>query len=172
MKNFSTVAALAAALAISTSAFAAQITVDTGSSLSAAGSSSASGGLSGSATAGASTAIGSGVPNTGGVAPSSANSSTQMAVMTFGTTDTELAAVKALGASSQVRVVSVNGNGTDGAALMKAGTDMKADVTKLQNAINANATFKTELAAKNIDVSKIMAAEVAADGSLVLYTTG
>jgi hypothetical protein len=46
---------------------------------------------------------------------------------------------------------------------------MKADVIKLQDAINANTSFKTELTAKNVDVSKIMAAEVAADGSLILY---
>ncbi len=133
MKMTVTAAAVATALALTAGAHAAQITVDTVSSMGNAG-------------------------------------MAKMGMMFLATTEPELAAIKNAGATTKVRVIPVGGMDPDGAAFTKAATDMKADLEKLRAALNANATLKAELAAKMVDVNKVLVAEVTADGTLVLYT--
>jgi hypothetical protein len=59
---------------------------------------------------------------------------------------------------------------------MEAFTNAEAanqDATaQLQAAIEANSAFKAQLEQNNIQVTSIVAADVAADGALVLYSAG
>jgi hypothetical protein len=133
------------------------------------------------------TKIGAGVPNTGGVVPDTPSTPTagtavepapavapttnaQLAAMAMATTNTELIAIAMLGPTSRVRVVLIGASETGADALAKARKDQSADVDRLQAAINANAMFKADLAAKNLDVAKILAAEVSTDGVLIVYS--
>jgi hypothetical protein len=126
------------------------------------------------------TRIGAGVPNTGGVTPDVPNApgvggpdavvtNAQMAMNALGITNAELLAIANVGASSPVRVVMIGAADTAAAALAKALPESTSDIARLRGAIAANASFKTDLDAKNIDVAKIVAAEVARDGLLILY---
>ena len=71
-----------------------------------------------------------------------------------------------------VHIVIISATDSSVPALAKARTDKQADVTKLQAAISANASFKADLQAKMVDISKIVAADLASDKSLILYATG
>ena len=87
------------------------------------------------------------------------------------TTDPEVAAIAAIKDVTKVTVRQIKlGTSADAAAASKIKTDRAADITRLQAAINANATFKGELAAKMVDVATVVAAEVAADGTITLYS--
>jgi hypothetical protein len=89
-------------------------------------------------------------------------------IKTFGTTQAELDAVASVDATSKVMVVGIGSVSDD--AWMKAKSDNAKATADLQAAINANADLKASLQDKKIDVSSIVAADLAADGSLVLYT--
>jgi hypothetical protein len=54
-------------------------------------------------------------------------------------------------------------------ALSKARADNAGEGEKLRAAINANQTFRDELRAMNVDVAKIVAADVTSDGMLTLF---
>jgi hypothetical protein len=162
----------AIALALPNAAFAVQITVSGGTSEPAANATSVNPGI----------AIGSGVPNTGGLAPAapattavppsgaaSVRTAADMAAAAISTTNAELVAIGGLSVTSQVHVILVNANDSDLAALTKAMTDMAADVAKLQAAIDADVAFKNDLQTKSVAVNKIVAGEVTTDGSLTLY---
>jgi hypothetical protein len=54
-------------------------------------------------------------------------------------------------------------------ALAKAKTDNQASIDELQSSLEANASVKAALDAKGVDASDVVAANVAADGSLTVY---
>jgi hypothetical protein len=90
---------------------------------------------------------------------------------TGATSDAEIAAIAGVKEATKVTVRQVKlGTAADAASVSKIKTDRAADITRLQGAINANAAFKAELAAKMVDTASIVAAEVAADGTITLYS--
>ena len=54
-------------------------------------------------------------------------------------------------------------------ALDEAVTKNEADITSLRTAMTTNAAVKTALTNANVDVSKVVAAEIASDGILTVY---
>ena len=143
--------AAAAVVAMAMPAFAAQITVDTGAPAAGAPPRAAAGTLQATFTPTASDAM----------------------LATIGTTDAEVAAIAGIKDATKVTVRKITvGSAADAAAVNKAKTDRKADIDKLQAALNANAAFKGELTAKMVDAASIVAMEVAGDGTITLYSLG
>jgi hypothetical protein len=90
---------------------------------------------------------------------------------TGATTDAEVAAIAGIKDVTKVTVRQIKlGTAADAASASKIKTDRAADITRLQGAINANAAFKGELAAKMVDAASIVAVEVGADGTITLYS--
>ena len=54
-------------------------------------------------------------------------------------------------------------------ALDEAVTKNQTDITSLRTAMTSNAAVKTALTNANVDVSKVVAAEIASDGILTVY---
>ena len=54
-------------------------------------------------------------------------------------------------------------------ALDEAVTKNQTDITSLRTAMTTNAAVKTALTNANVDVSKVVAAEIASDGILTVY---
>ena len=136
---------------------------------------SANGGASVDATtqANASGNGGSGASGAGGSASATANGNvSESSVLTaFNSDQAALQAIANLGADSNVQVlrigsmVSANAN-----AFSQAISDSSSASAQLQTAINANADLSAQLGQNNIDVSTLVAADVDANGTLVLYS--
>jgi hypothetical protein len=187
MKQFSAIAALVAALAISTSAFAIDVSFGGGGSAGGGAGASAntpagnvgvtgSVNVGGAAGAGASVNPGNPAGGVGAGATASATggaraaaTSNQPSCVAFNTTlatsDAEIAAIKALGGNAKVVVYQL-----DATNCPQVRNVTTADVGKLQAAINANAQLVTDLKAKKIEVGNVVAASVASDGTVSLYT--
>ena len=91
-------------------------------------------------------------------------------IKTFGTTQAELDAIASVNSSSKVMVVGIGSVSDD--AWMKAKAENAKATADLQAAINANADLKASLQKNKIKVSSVVAADLAADGSLILYAAG
>jgi len=135
---------------------------------------SANGGASVDATtqANASGNGGSGASGAGNAAATANGNVSESSVLTaFNGDQAALQAIANLGADSNVEVlrigsmVSANTN-----AFSQAITDNSSASAQLQTAINANADLSAQLGQNNIDVSTIVAADVDANGTLVLYS--
>jgi hypothetical protein len=135
--------------------------------------------------AGIDTRVGAGVPNTGGVAPDrpagdapagagptatvATTTNAQHALRVLETTNAELVAIAGLGAASPVRVVLIGLADPHLRALAEARSQNDTEGERLRAAINTHQMFRGELAANNVDVTRIVAAEVTAAGLLILY---
>jgi hypothetical protein len=94
-------------------------------------------------------------------------------IATAKTTDAEVAAIAGIKEATKVTIRKITvGAAADAAAVNKAKADNAAETAKLQAALNANAAFKAELTAKMVDPATIVAMEVAADGTVTLYSLG
>jgi len=84
---------------------------------------------------------------------------------------TNVSAITGLTTVSKVNVVKVSdlAKGNNMQALDKAITDNQADITGLQTAINGNTALKAKLDAEQIQASSVVAADIAADGSVTVY---
>jgi hypothetical protein len=72
-----------------------------------------------------------------------------------------------------VSVIGIAGvGGVDANALAQAEAANAEATAQLQAAISANTDFAAQLEDNDIAVSSVVSADVAADGSLVLYTSG
>jgi len=78
-----------------------------------------------------------------------------------------IGAMSDVGAVNVVRIGDL-GN-TDADALAKAKTDNQASIDELKTSIEGNAKVKAALEQKGVDPSSVVAANVAADGSLTVY---
>jgi hypothetical protein len=145
----------AATFALAMPAFAAVITIDTGAPVAPA--------------AGAPPAAP--APAAGTLLATFTPKAADAMLATGQTTDAEVAAIAAVKDVTKVTVRQVKlGTAADAGSVSKIKADRAADITRLQVAINANAAFKGELAAKMVDVATIVAVEVAGDGTLTLYS--
>jgi hypothetical protein len=143
--------AATAVVAMAMPAFAAVITVDTGAPAAGAPPVPAAGTLLATFTPTASDAL----------------------LATAATTDAEVTALGAIKDVTKVTVRKVTvGSAADAAAVNKVKTDRAADIAKLQAALKANTAFSAELTAKMVDPATVVAMEVAADGTVTLYTLG
>jgi hypothetical protein len=178
--------AISAAALLSGSLFAApalaQVSVDTGTGVDVgigasgdSGSGSADGSVSG--TIGTDTQIK--TNNMGAAADTDANLDTSTTAAIGGSWDGLMSAMGDTGASgaissmsnvSTVNVVKIGDLAdADTDALAKAKTDNQASIDELQSSLEANASVKAALDAKGVDASDVVAANVAADGSLTVY---
>ncbi|MHB2266915.1 hypothetical protein [Aliihoeflea sp. PC F10.4] len=83
---------------------------------------------------------------------------------------TGIAAIDTMTEVGSIEVVEVNDlEGADTAALETATSENSAQITELQAALEANTAISTALEAENVEVANVVAAETAADGSLVVY---
>jgi len=84
---------------------------------------------------------------------------------------TNVGAITGLTTVNEVNVVRVSdlAKGNNMQALDKAITDNQADITSLQTAISGNTALKAKLDAESIQASNVVAADVAADGSVTVY---
>jgi hypothetical protein len=89
---------------------------------------------------------------------------------TMRTTDGEVAAIAGVQAATKVTVVQIKLSGADATAVNKARTDNAGETARLQAAINANAAFRAELMARMVNPATIVAASIAADGTITLYS--
>jgi hypothetical protein len=205
MKRFTGFAALAAALAISTSAWAIDVTVSGGASgsggasagtpaggvsagatgsINAGGNATAAAGPNAGVGAGAGAGAGAAGGATVGVTPPAAGGAAGTATAagagaagggatctaftnTVVTSDAEIAAVRALAGQAKVVVYPLDPSSCPGVRNVVVG-----DVSKLQAAIAANNQLVADLKAKKIEVGNIVAANVAADGTVSFYTNG
>ena len=79
-------------------------------------------------------------------------------------------AISSMSNVSTVNVVKIGDLAdADTDALAKAKTDNQASIDELQSSLEANASVKAALDAKGVDASDVVAANVAADGSLTVY---
>ena len=157
--------AAAAVVALAVPAFAAQITVDTGAPATAP--------AAGAPAAGAPAAAPAGRPAAGTLQATFTPTASDAMLATIGTSDAEVAAIAGIKDATKVTVRKITaGSASDAAAVTKVKTDRKADIDKLQAALNANAAFKGELTAKMVDPASIVAMEVAGDGTITLYSLG
>lgn len=156
-KMLLTTSALALALSLPVAANALSLGVKSGIDVSAGVSAgtNASGGSTSNSTA------------AGGSANGSANVNTVVEAMS--TDQAEISAIADLGADSKVEVMKIGAVGKTN-AVVQAMTQNAQAAADLQAAINAQADLKSQLEANDIDVSTIIAADVAADGTLVLYS--
>jgi hypothetical protein len=165
MSKTTKLAILAAAVAIPASAWALQLTVegDAGAGVSAGANAGAAGANAG----------------VGMAADQAGNAVVEMGKLranlghSFTTSQAELDAITNLKADSKVTVIKIDtAANADMDMVTKAKTDNKADIDKLQTAINGSTDLKKELDAKSISVTSIVAADVADDGTLILYSAG
>jgi hypothetical protein len=165
MKRTLSIAA-AATFAMALPAFAAVITVDAGAP--AVPAAAAAGAAAGAGQAGANPAAPAAV---GGLAAFFNLRPADSMAATVRTTDAEVAAIAGVKDVTKVTVRQIRlGTAPDAAAVNKVKTDNAAETARLQAALNANAAFKAELSAKMVDPATIVAMEVAADGTITLYS--
>lgn len=151
MKRTLIVAALSAAVALP--ALAANITIDTG------------------APAAPATGAPAAPPAAGTLMAYFTPKASDAMLATVKTTDAEVAAIAGVKEGTKVTVRQIKvGTAADAGAVNKAKTDNAAETAKLQAALNANAGFKGELSARMVDPASVVAIEVAADGTITLYT--
>jgi len=149
--------AAAAIVAMSLPAFASVITVDTGAPAAPA--------------AGAAPAAP--APAAGTLLAYFTPKASDAMLATITTTDPEVAAIGAIKDVTKVTVRKITvGAATDAAGVNKVKTANAADISKLQAALKANTAFSAELTAKMVDPASIVAVEVAADGTITLYSLG
>lgn len=80
------------------------------------------------------------------------------------------ASIGAMSDVGAVKVVHVSDLGnTDADALAKAKTDHQASIDGLKASIEGNAKVKAALEQQGVDPSSVVAANIAADGSLIVY---
>lgn len=80
------------------------------------------------------------------------------------------ASIGAMSDVGSVNVVRISDLGnTDADALAKAKTDNQASIDQLKTSIEGNAKVKAALEQQGVDPSSVVAANVAADGSLTVY---
>ena len=79
--------------------------------------------------------------------------------------------IQGLTTVKSVNVVQVNdlAKGENMKALDEAVTKNESDITSLRSALTANTAVKTALTNANVDVSKVVATDIASDGSLTVY---
>jgi len=84
---------------------------------------------------------------------------------------TNVSAIGALTAVSQVNVVRVGdlAQGNNMQALDKAVADNQTDIASLQTAVSGNTALKAKLDAESVQASSVIAANVEADGSVTVY---
>jgi hypothetical protein len=173
MNRTLSLAAAAVVVAMAMPAFAAQITVDTGAPAAAAPAGGAPAAGAPAAGAPAAAAPAAARPAAGSLQPTFTPTASDAMIATAATTDAEVAAIAGIKDATKVTVRKITaGSSPDAAAVTKVKTDRKADIDKLQAAINANAAFKGELTAKMVDPASIVAMEVAGDGTITLYSLG
>ena len=90
------------------------------------------------------------------------------ALSALGDSQGAIDAVGKVDASTNIQVVAV----TDADIPADAVSQHDSDIKKLQAAIDAQADLKAKLQAQSVDVNNVVAADTAADGTLVLYTKG
>jgi 2-oxoglutarate dehydrogenase E2 component (dihydrolipoamide succinyltransferase) len=164
MKRTLSIAAVAT-FALAMPAFAAVITIDTGAPAPAAAAAPAAAGAPAAAAPAAPP------PAPGTLLATFTPKAADAMLATAATTDAEVAAIAGVKDVTKVTVRQVKlGTAADAATVSKIKTDRAADIMRLQAAINANATFKGELMAKMVDAATVVAMEVAADGTITLYT--
>src|SRR5437868_12198094 len=157
--------AAAVVVAVAVPALAAQITIDTGAPAAAPAAPPAAGAPAAAAPASR--------PAAGTLQATFTPTASDAMLATVATTDAEVAAIAGIKDATKVTVRKIAvGSASDAAAVNKVKTDRKADIDKLQAAINANAGFKGELTAKMVDTASIVAMEVAGDGTITLYSLG
>jgi len=179
------VIALSTAALLGASLFAspvlAQVSVDTNGGASVgveAGSGSASGTVGGAGSV--DSTIGGSQLKTGAAADAKTNLDTGTTAAIGGSFDGMISAMGNNSASagtiqSMTNVSSVNViritdlEGADMDALMKAETDNSASIDELHTSLEGNAAVKAALEAQSVDPSTVVAANVAADGSLTVY---
>lgn len=122
-------------------------------------------GGSGGGSAGANVAA----ANAGASGPSTVNANVVLSA--FGSIDAAAEAVAELDSESVVRVVPIGVMlSADPGAFANVTTAKAGATADLQAAIKANADFAAQLAGSGISVDSVVAGNVNADGSLVLYT--
>lgn len=79
--------------------------------------------------------------------------------------------IQALTSVKSVNVVKVDdlAKGENMTALDQAVSKNQSDITSLRTAMTSNTAVKTALTDANVDVSKVVAAEIASDGTLTVY---
>jgi hypothetical protein len=79
--------------------------------------------------------------------------------------------IQGLTTVKSVNVVQVNdlAKGENMKALDEAVTKNESDISSLRSALTANTAVKTALTDAKVDVSKVVATEIASDGSLTVY---
>jgi hypothetical protein len=79
--------------------------------------------------------------------------------------------IQSLSTVKSVTVVKVNdlAKGENMKALDEAVNKNQTDITSLRTAMTSNTAVKTALTSANVDVSKVVAAEIASDGILTVY---
>jgi hypothetical protein len=79
--------------------------------------------------------------------------------------------IQSLSTVKSVNVVKVNdiAKGDNMKALDEAVNKNQSDITSLRTAMTSNTAVKTALTSANVDVSKVVAAEIASDGILTVY---
>jgi hypothetical protein len=79
--------------------------------------------------------------------------------------------IQSLSTVKSVNVVKVNdiAKGENIKALDEAVNKNQSDITSLRTAMTSNTAVKTALTSANVDVSKVVAAEIASDGILTVY---
>jgi hypothetical protein len=79
--------------------------------------------------------------------------------------------IQSLTTVKSVNVVKVNdlAKGENMKALDEAVTKNQGDITSLRSAMTSNTAVKTALTNANVDVSTVVAAEIASDGILTVY---
>ncbi len=148
---------------------------NTGVNLGANTSANATASLGGSASTGGGTSDGSATAN-GSASGSSAamvaaNTSINSVVDAFASNQAELNAIANLQDDSVVDVIRIGTVASANADTFASVASENADATaQLQAAINANADFKAQLEGSDVSVDSIVAADVTADGALVLYS--
>jgi hypothetical protein len=119
-------------------------------------------------TEGAASIGGAGSAEGAGSTPSSVDVNGVLA--SFATTKAEVVAIANLEDDTPVKVIGIDAMANANVdAFAKTVADNQTGIAELQAAIAANAAFKSELEAANIAVDTIVAADVAADGGLILY---
>jgi hypothetical protein len=89
------------------------------------------------------------------------------------TTRAELNTIASLDDGSVVRVVKLDpAVDAQAQAISDAFTDARADIAKLQAAIEADEAFRLDLDESGILLDSVIAADLAGNGTLILYTAG
>ncbi|WP_353645465.1 hypothetical protein [Mesorhizobium sp. WSM2239] len=88
------------------------------------------------------------------------------AVKATDTSATQIGTISAIGEVKVVKISELAGSATE---LQTALTEHQDDLTKLRSAVEANPALMAELDKKQVEVPRIVATEIEADGALTVY---